>query len=453
MRKTLFAISCFLLISLSCERPESSIDQPKKSASEPISRGDISIEEAKNYFTNTVLRSTASARKASERKYQRDIDWSVARKVKQENGLEVIAVPVIYKTNSKPGAIFWDSKTPDDQKHSKIENALDIKECLLTFKDKAGQLQTQLVQYISTKEYKQQKKGGISKNDFTGWMMAMSWDEQPIIGYQFKKGKDIKQLTPVNSTPGGRMAYCDFSYYQSISVSCYSCGSNCTACDVGVSGGYQGYCTDPSSNSGTDPNTYVSYGGNGIYYYTPPNNTQSGNSNIITNNLTTPCLRNVMNKVQNAQFNAEIQNILQNFNASTTLNFSITERNLSNDDRNAETIGNSITLNSTALANASQEFIAKVIYHEVLHVYLGGSLNSDHQTMAANYVSPLMNTLTSLFPNLSFTDAQALSWSGLKDTNAWSGFSQIGKNEIFGIATQHKNLNNGYNHQYGTSCN
>ena len=272
MKKTLLAFSCFLLITLSCERPESLIDRPKKSISEPISQGSISIEEAKNYFINTVIQSTASAREGFERKYQRDIDWGSAKKIKQENGLEVIASPIIYKTNTRPGAMIWDSKTSEDKRQGNIENALNVKECFITFKDMSGNIQTQLVQYISTKEYELKHKGNISKDDFSGWVMAMTWGEQPIIGYEFKNGKDVKQLTPVNSASnsGGRVAYCEFSYYQSIAVSCYSCGSNCTACDVSVSGGYQGYCTDPSSNSGTDPNTYVSYGGNGIYYYTPP---------------------------------------------------------------------------------------------------------------------------------------------------------------------------------------
>lgn len=184
-----------------------------------------------------------------------------------------------------------------------------------------------------------------------------------------------------------------------------------------------------------------------------PNGPSDDNLNRITNNLSTPCLKDVMSKIRNANFNANVQNIFQRFNASPILDFTIQERNLNDDDLNAQTVGNVITLNNVALANASQEFIAKVIYHEVLHVYLGGGVNSDHQTMASNYVNPLTQTLTSLFPNLSYTDAQALSWSGLKETNSWDAFGQAGKDQIFAIATRHKNLNNSYDHQHGTSCN
>lgn len=39
--------------------------------------------------------------------------------------------------------------------------------------------------------------------------------------------------------------------------------NNCTACNVIISGGYQGFCTSPSSDSGVDPNTGISYGGSG----------------------------------------------------------------------------------------------------------------------------------------------------------------------------------------------
>ncbi|ADB42316.1 hypothetical protein [Spirosoma linguale] len=172
----------------------------------------------------------------------------------------MIAAPVIYKTSSRPGVILWDDKTSDDEKRPKIENVLDAKECLLTYKDKSGNFQTQIVQYIPSKEYKTKKKGVIF-DDFSGWVMALTWDEKLVAGYEFKNGKDIRQLTMTKAAAGGRLSSCDFTYYQSVTANCYSCGTNCTACDVSISGGYQGFCTGPSSNSATDPNTNISYGG------------------------------------------------------------------------------------------------------------------------------------------------------------------------------------------------
>ncbi|GAB2527330.1 hypothetical protein GCM10027085_16970 [Spirosoma aerophilum] len=263
MKKTAFTLVFFLLVSLACERPESLTTSLPKLANQES----LSIADAKNYFIKTVLPSNPSGRVASQNKYERDIDWNAAKKVKQTNGLEVVAAPVIYKTNSRPGVILWDDKTSDDEKRPKIENVLDARECLLTYKDKSGNFQTQIVQYIPSKEYKTKKKGVIA-DDFSGWVMALTWDEKLITGYEFKNGKDVRQLTTTKAAAGGRLSSCDFTYYQSVTANCYSCGTNCTACDVSVSGGYQGYCTGPSSDSATDPNTNVSYGGQGIYYYT-----------------------------------------------------------------------------------------------------------------------------------------------------------------------------------------
>jgi hypothetical protein len=258
MKKVAFITTFFLLVSLACERPESLTT----SLPELANQESLSIASAKNYFIKSVLPSNPSGRVAGQNKYERDIDWNSAKKVKQPNGLEVVAAPVIYKSNDRPGVIIWDDKTSEADKRPKIENVLDAKECLLTYKDKAGKFQTQIVQYIPNKEYKTKKKGVIT-DDFSGWVVATTWDEKLIIGYEFKNGKDIRQLTPTSgsATAGGRLSSCDFTYYQSVTANCYSCGSNCTACDVSISGGYQGFCTGPSSNSATDPNTNVSYGG------------------------------------------------------------------------------------------------------------------------------------------------------------------------------------------------
>lgn len=456
MKKVLLVTSFFLLVSLSCERPESSVDKPYKSLSETTTQGSISIEEARSYFTNTVLPSTASARAAAQSKYERDIDWGTAKKVKQANGLEVIAVPISYKTNAKPGVMFWDSKTPDDKKRPKIENALDARECLLSFKDKSGHIQTQIVQYIPTKEYKQQKKGNISKDDFSGWVIAMTWDERPIIGYEFKNGKDIKQLTPVNSTSGGRVAYCEFSYYQSIAVACYPCGNNCTACDVGISGGYQGYCSDPSSNSGTDGNTGVSYGGDGIYYYTPT--AQSSAPGTVSStylkqfvreievNLTDPCFKAVAAKLMGATnggteiLGETIGQMLWNLLSANTQKKIFIEQE-ANDNRNIDgryLPGGSngiLYLNTNALGSASEEYIAATLIHELVHGYYhetkGRSLGNDaqHIDMATYYVQPMAEALVGIY-GMSPQNAEAIAWGGLQDTPQWQSKSSSERNNI-----------------------
>lgn len=419
-----------------------------------------------------MLASNASARKDDQRKYERDVDWNSAKKIKQDNGLEVVATPIRYKTSSKPGAVFWGSDTPEAEKRLVIENALDVKECLLTFKNKAGQLQSQIVQYITTKEYKQKKKGNISKDDFTGWAMAITWNEQPIVGYQFKNGKDIKKLTPANPSPasGGRTAYCDFTYYQSIAVSCYSCGSNCTACDVGVSGGYNGYCTGPSSDSGVDPNTYVSYGGNGIYYYTPLG--QSSAPGTVTTdklkqfvrdieiNLTDPCFKAVADKLMGATnggteiLGEAIGQMLWNLLSVNTQKKIFIEQE-ANPDRNIDgryQAGGSngiLYLNTNALGSASEEYIAATLIHELVHGYYhettGRSLSEDaqHIDMATYYVQPMAQALVGLY-GMSPENATAVAWGGLGETSQWKAKSASEQNNIININGNYRTGVSGY---------
>ena len=134
------------------------------------------------------------------------------------------------------------------------------------------------------------------------------------------------------------------------------------------------------------------------------------------------------------------------------MSFTIKEEWMSSTTINATTVGSTITLNLNALGNASQEYVAKVIYHEVLHVYLGGSESGDHATMAAKFVTPMAKALMAWFP-LSLVDATGLTWSGLKDKgSAWNSVSPADKLSYTGIGDRYKNFNNGYNHAYGHSC-
>lgn len=263
-------LSLLIVIGISCNRPEPSLAPvtPDLATDAPY-QGSISVEEAQSYFTNTVLKTTQNARKADEKLYERAVDWSTARKVKQANGLEVIVSPVNYKNDSRPGLIIWDDKTAEDQKKPEIDNVLKASEVLLTFKDKTGQLQTQLVQYLPSKEYRKKKKVSPDNKDFSGWVIVQTWGEKLVTGYEYKDGKDIKRLVASDKAPGARRSECYLTYIGNVSVVCYPCGSNCTQCDATVTGSYSGYCTNPSSDSGTG-SSGVNYGGSGGGgYYVP----------------------------------------------------------------------------------------------------------------------------------------------------------------------------------------
>jgi hypothetical protein len=258
---------------LSCERPESALttpapySNPLQGSSKSSNSGTITIEEAKSHFTNSALNSSKSARKSDENKYERNVDWKLAEKVRESNGLELVVVPITYKSGRKPGKLIWSDKTPENEKLAKIDNVLEIKEKLISYKDTSGQMHTEILQLIPSKEYKTKKKENISKNDFSGWIMALTWDEDFITGFEFKNGKRIRDLLNPSKTRGGRTS-CEVYYSSQVTSYCHPCsgGGACTECDVYITGQYITTCTMPSSDSGTNSNYGPTYGGSGWYF-------------------------------------------------------------------------------------------------------------------------------------------------------------------------------------------
>lgn len=86
-----------------------------------------------------------------------------------------------------------------------------------------------------------------------------------------------------------------------------------------------------------------------------------------------------------------------------------------------------ITINRTLLANASKEYIAATVIHEVFHAYLTKSqtILNQHQDMAQNYFNTMKAELIKMFPNLDPAKAEALTWGGLERDNL-STFNDLG---------------------------
>lgn len=113
-----------------------------------------------------------------------------------------------------------------------------------------------------------------------------------------------------------------------------------------------------------------------------------------------------------------------------------------------------ITLNTDVLKDASKEFTAATIYHEIVHAYLRTSgvtgYDLQHNAIAAEYESKLESSLKSLFPNLSDLDAKSLSWGGLMDTPAWADFKAKNPSQAqdMEVANSQRRV-----HTKGTPCN
>ncbi len=82
-----------------------------------------------------------------------------------------------------------------------------------------------------------------------------------------------------------------------------------------------------------------------------------------------------------------------------------------------------ITLSTAMMSGSSKEFAISVLIHEFIHAYIHTSgnpiLQSDHNTMSNNYITPMASYLTQYF-GIDIKDAYALSWYGVGDSNVFN---------------------------------
>ncbi|SHM09305.1 hypothetical protein SAMN05444266_106336 [Chitinophaga jiangningensis] len=93
----------------------------------------------------------------------------------------------------------------------------------------------------------------------------------------------------------------------------------------------------------------------------------------------------------------------------------------------------------------NKEYVTATIIHEIIHGYfkieygLASSDPWDHGEMAGNdYFNKMKYALKEVFPNLSETDAQALVWIGLQDTDKYKDKPLSEKNAIEYIAMNYR---------------
>jgi hypothetical protein len=158
-------------------------------------------------------------------------------------------------------------------------------------------------------------------------------------------------------------------------------------------------------------------GGNFDSYYEYNNY----NFSQIDDKLTNACFISVLNELRNNNIYGEISDIIESLDQSKRgqkYKFDIREMNILEEQKYSNdnaivTLKNEICLNTTKLKNASKEYIARVIVHEFLHLYINKNNDLDHIDIATKYVVPLANFLIKLY-NINCQDAHALSLLGLQ---------------------------------------
>jgi hypothetical protein len=140
-------------------------------------------------------------------------------------------------------------------------------------------------------------------------------------------------------------------------------------------------------------------------------------------NFTNPCFSKVLADLRSHNFYGEIGDIIKKFivNPKIKLNFT-QEHSLKNEITQKPLLGlydpntNTIKLSESLLSSSSQEFIASVLIHEVLHANIGKTEDIDHVTMLEKYVKPAGEYLNKIY-NIDKTSAENLFIGGLKNAN------------------------------------
>ena len=190
--------------------------------------------------------------------------------------------------------------------------------------------------------------------------------------------------------------------------------------------------TLPVVEFATDPYTYpdlaaihypihgqVIYGDNTIFTYDANSGKWFGVL-CITNQLKSPCLKKVGDKVLDpataSAFNQLIQDV---FNQSEEVNWTIGEGPVSKGSADTDMIDDSMMniitlLDTPELTGFSQEFIASIMYHEAFHaimLHYGGdnfSPNQHHRLLMTTFLGYIATALRASYPNISMIEAKGL---------------------------------------------
>ena len=165
-------------------------------------------------------------------------------------------------------------------------------------------------------------------------------------------------------------------------------------------------------------------GGNSQYGFVDYNYTE------FEDNFTYPCFSKVLTNLKKHNFHGVISDIIKNFVNSPTFNLKFSnEPVLWNDDKTKKLDGgyypssNTIKLSESSLSQASQEYIAAVLIHEILHAKIGETEQIDHTRMLRDYILPASEFLHSMYNNIRVDQAQTIFLRGV--SNNADGYDQI----------------------------
>lgn len=170
----------------------------------------------------------------------------------------------------------------------------------------------------------------------------------------------------------------------------------------------------------------------------------------IKDSVKNACIKNALNLALAKNAVNEIKTLFYNaFGSNKNYNVVFADGSLSSTkDATTRTlldpitgiITSTITFNTDVAGIRSEQYAVSTIYHEMVHAELRKLFPEDshgkilipsqHEYMAQNFVDKITASLKSVFPNLSDTDAWALSWGGLKQTSFFDLLTDANKTLI-----------------------
>jgi hypothetical protein len=151
------------------------------------------------------------------------------------------------------------------------------------------------------------------------------------------------------------------------------------------------------------------------------------NYSQIEDKLTDPCFKAILNDLKAKKINTLVGDMVRKFvkdpNSKITFKqkFEVTKNGVQlNASFDPNT--NEITLSESKLKNASVEFIAITIIHELFHAKIGNTEQFDHTKMLNDYVIPAGAYIKELY-NLDSTTAENLFSAGLRGATGYTIFN------------------------------
>jgi hypothetical protein len=325
------------------------------------------------------------------------------------------------------------------------------------------------------------------ESNFDGRLLYHTIKGEFLTGWVYKNGHIVGVISgSANQNQDETASKYNTSKYKRLSDDCSTSrmdiytGTVCTGIDGPVT-----YCTDWYNRYDI---TTCSTGGDGtgrdVDDTESPSPDMTGSNEpypwpvvkIIKNNINDPCLKKMVAAAitRNIQYNlTQSMNSIFGRNANFNLEF-IDAPLASSTDGITQTIAIDghyiyepdgvtiqritdikgmdvrITLNSTTLPNASEEYITATILHEALHAYFraGNNVSSfDHNTMVNQYIPWYEAIMSSMYVSMSTPDLRGLAYGGLMNEAAFTTSTEYAMKNAYSL------INDSYKGaRSGTAC-